>query len=68
MVERKYTNGEITINWDPKKCIHVGLCVKHLPKVYNPSERPWCKPENATTSELRAQIATCPSGALSIDE
>ena len=36
-----------------------------LPKVYNPKERPWVKPENATTAQLIAQIEKCPSGALS---
>jgi len=66
-VERKeYSNGEITIVWQPKKCIHSGICVKTLPKVYNPQERPWIKPENATTEELINQVAQCPSGALSI--
>jgi uncharacterized Fe-S cluster protein YjdI len=33
--------------------------------VYNTKERPWIKPENATTTELKAQIGKCPSGALS---
>jgi uncharacterized Fe-S cluster protein YjdI len=41
------------------------LCVKTLPKVYNPKERPWLKPENATAEELKNQIDLCPSGALS---
>jgi uncharacterized Fe-S cluster protein YjdI len=68
-VERKeYSNGEITIVWQPKLCIHSGVCVKTLPKVYQPNERPWIKPENATTQELIDQVAKCPSGALSIKE
>ena len=66
MERKKYSNGEITIVWQPKKCIHSGVCVKTLPKVYNPQERPWIKPENATTQELIDQVAKCPSGALSI--
>ena len=64
-VRKEYTNGELTIVWKPGKCIHAGECVKALPKVYNPNERPWLKVENATTDELKAQIKTCPSGALS---
>jgi uncharacterized Fe-S cluster protein YjdI len=68
-VERKeYSNGEITIVWQPKLCVHSGVCVKTLPRVYNPKERPWIKPENATTTELISQVAQCPSGALSIKE
>jgi uncharacterized Fe-S cluster protein YjdI len=65
---REYSNGEITIVWKPKLCIHSGVCVKTLPKVYNTKERPWIKPGNATTEELISQVAKCPSGALSIKE
>ncbi len=68
MERKEYSNGEITIVWQPKKCIHSGVCVKTLPKVYNPQERPWIKPENATTQELINQVAQCPSGALSIKQ
>lgn len=62
---REYTNGEITIIWQPEKCIHSGVCVRMLPNVYRPKERPWVTPENATTAELKHQIEHCPSGALS---
>ena len=55
----EYSNGELTIVWQPE------LCVKTLPNVYHPKERPWIKMENATTEELIAQIKMCPSGALS---
>lgn len=68
MERKEYTNGEITIVWQPKLCIHSGVCVKTLPKVYNTKERPWIKPENTTTKELIGQVAKCPSGALSIKQ
>ncbi len=64
-ITKKYTNGEITINWQPAKCIHSAVCVRELPQVYNPKERPWLKIENATTEALKAQVQKCPSGALS---
>ncbi|MBW7871555.1 MAG: (4Fe-4S)-binding protein [Flavobacteriia bacterium] len=66
MTKKEYSNGEITILWQPEKCMHSGICVKMLPKVYNPKESPWIKPENATTEELINQVSKCPSGALSI--
>lgn len=66
METHEYTNGEITILWKPKLCVHAGICVKSLPQVYNPKERPWLKPENATSQELIDQIGKCPSGALSV--
>jgi len=63
----KYPNGEITIIWKPEICIHAAICVKTLPKVYDPNARPWIQIENATTQELIDQVAKCPSGALSIE-
>ena len=64
---KKYSNGELTVVWKPKLCIHSAICVNTLPKVYNPDEKPWIKAENASTDELKAQISKCPSGALSYE-
>lgn len=64
---KKYRNKELTILWEPKKCIHSGVCVKTLPGVYDPKAKPWIKPENATIQELKDQIDLCPSGALSYE-
>ncbi|MDM1549750.1 (4Fe-4S)-binding protein [Empedobacter falsenii] len=66
MNQHEYTNGEITIIWKPELCQHAGICVKLLPNVYNPKEKPWLKPENASSDELIKQVYQCPSGALSI--
>ncbi len=65
---KKYSNGEVTIVWKPGQCIHSAICWKHpdgLIKVFNPSERPWIKPEGASTQEIINQVKKCPSGALS---
>lgn len=64
-IVKEYTNGELTVVWKPGKCIHAGVCVKMLPKVYDPKAKPWIKAENAATEELKAQISKCPSAALS---
>jgi len=61
----EYTNGDITIIWQPDLSIHSGICVGTLPDVCNPKERPWINPGNATTEQLIQQINHCPSGALS---
>ncbi len=66
MKAKEYSNKEITILWTPEKCIHSGICVKTLPKVYNPKEKPWIKIHNATSIDLIEQVSKCPSGALSI--
>ena len=64
-IKKKYSNGELTIVWQPHLCIHSGICVKTLPKVYRPREKPWIKIGNASTEELKNQVSKCPSGALS---
>ncbi|MEL7119253.1 MAG: (4Fe-4S)-binding protein [Bacteroidota bacterium] len=64
-IKKEYTNGELTVVWQPAKCIHSEICVKTLPKVYDPKARPWINVDHATTEELKAQIMKCPSGALS---
>lgn len=62
---KEYTSGELTVVWKPKLCIHAAVCVKTLPKVYDPEAKPWITPENASTEDLKSQIDKCPSGALS---
>ncbi|MDC6403898.1 MULTISPECIES: (4Fe-4S)-binding protein [Maribacter] len=63
-IVKEYTNGELTVVWKPKKCIHSEVCVKTLPEVYDPNGKPWITPENASTEALKSQIEACPSGAL----
>jgi len=63
-MSKEYSNGEIIIRWQPKLCEHAAVCVKTLPKVYNPKASPWITIENATSEELKNQINKCPSGAL----
>ncbi len=65
MKKKEYSNGEIAIVWQPDLCIHAGICIRTLPQVYRPQERPWVDPEKATTAQLIDQIDRCPSGALS---
>jgi uncharacterized Fe-S cluster protein YjdI len=63
--EREFTDGDITVVWKPDVCEHSGNCVRGLPGVFKPGERPWVKVEAATPEEIRKTIDTCPSGALS---
>ena len=64
-IKKEYTNGELTVVWQPSKCIHAGICVQTLPEVYDPKAKPWINAENASTESLKDQIGKCPSGALS---
>jgi len=65
---KEYKNGNLTVVWKPKMCIHAGVCVKTLPEVYNPKATPWITCENASTEALKSQIDACPSGALTYRE
>lgn len=65
---KKYKKEELTIVWEPKKCIHAAVCVKELPGVYDPNAKPWIKPENASVDQLKSQIDKCPSGALTYEQ
>lgn len=64
---KRYTKDELTIVWEPAKCIHSGICVKMLPEVYKPNSKPWIQQDNATVEQLKGQIDKCPSGALSYE-
>lgn len=66
--EVEYSNEDITIVWKPEVCTHAAVCVKTLPKVYNPKGKPWLTIENATTEKLKSQVSSCPSGALTYYE
>lgn len=61
----EYSTNEITIIWKPDLCMHSGICVRMLPAVYHPKEKPWINARNADTEALVNQINCCPSGALS---
>lgn len=66
----KYGNGEMTILWKPKLCIHSGKCWKGndgLISVFNPANKPWINPMGANTERIIEQIKKCPSGALSFE-
>lgn len=66
--EIKYSNDDINIVWRPHLCTHSGFCVRLLPNVYKPKERPWITIENALTEDLKRQINKCPSKALTYEE
>ena len=66
MVKKEYTNGEITVVWQPGLCIHSGVCFHTLPDVFKPRERPWVQMDKSDTESIKATVNACPSGALSL--
>lgn len=67
-ITKEYTNGEITIVWQPNKCIHSAVCKNGLFEVFNPKARPWINIQGASSERISEQIKKCPSGALSIKD
>ena len=66
-ITKRYSNTEVTVVWQPAKCIHSAVCVGGLPLVFDPRRRPWIELASATSEQIVAQVARCPSGALSIE-
>lgn len=64
-IVKHYTNGEVTVEWQPHLCIHSTICFKGLPQVFDPSQRPWVDANGASTEQIVAQVSQCPSQALS---
>ena len=66
-MEKRYSNGEITVLWKPDICAHSGICARGLPLVFDPKRKPWIELAHSDSATIEAQVARCPSGALSIE-
>jgi uncharacterized Fe-S cluster protein YjdI len=66
--EHRYINGEVTIVWKQDRCTHSARCWKGLGAVFQPGQRPWIKPDGASSARILEQVRQCPSGALTIAE
>ncbi|MGR3661693.1 MAG: CDGSH iron-sulfur domain-containing protein [Paracoccaceae bacterium] len=66
--EIRYTGAiegrDITIAYTPVLCSHAGECSARAAKIFNPSDKPWIKPENGSLDDILNVLAACPSGAL----
>lgn len=66
MEKKTYTNGDVTIVWQPARCSHSARCIQGLPHVFDPRRRPWITIEAAPSADIVRQVRACPSGALSL--
>jgi uncharacterized Fe-S cluster protein YjdI len=66
-VVKRYTNGEVTVIWEPSLCVHSAICVQGLPRVFDPRRRPWVMLDGHETRDIIKQVEECPSGALSYE-
>tara|TARA_R110000787_G_scaffold86285_12_gene184150 strand:- start:28358 stop:28591 length:234 start_codon:yes stop_codon:yes gene_type:complete len=63
----KYENGELTVRFNPIKCIHAENCANGLSEVFRTSIIPWINLDASTDEKIISQIKKCPSGALSFN-
>jgi uncharacterized Fe-S cluster protein YjdI len=63
--KKEYILGDLTVVWKPESCIHSANCVKALPRVFKPKEKPWIQMDNTTVEAVMGAVDKCPSGALS---
>ena len=61
---RQYTNGDITVFWQPGKCIHATTCFRELLEVFNPGKRPWVNMDGAPSRRIIEVVNKCPTQAL----
>ncbi len=63
-VARRYRTEAIEVAWEPRLCIHEAACIRGLPEVFDPSDRPWIHVEAADPDRIADVVMTCPTGAL----
>jgi CDGSH-type Zn-finger protein/uncharacterized Fe-S cluster protein YjdI len=61
---RTYESDSIRVHWDSSRCIHVGICLRALPQVFDTGRRPWVDIEGADADAIADAVERCPTGAL----
>ena len=61
-----YESEAVRVTFDPRLCIHSGICLRTLPAVFDISRRRWIDPKRADADQVIAAVAKCPSGALQV--
>jgi uncharacterized Fe-S cluster protein YjdI len=64
---KSYPTSGAVVKYSPRLCIHAAECVRGLPEVFKPQDKPWIQPDNAEIAALAQTIARCPTGALQLE-
>ncbi len=59
-----FSNEEITVTFNPRKCMHAEKCANGLSQVFRTAIIPWIDLDAAGTQRIAKQVRRCPSGAL----
>ncbi len=60
----EFSNEDITVTYDPRRCINAEKCANGLPTVFRQAVIPWVKLDGAPSEAIMTQVKKCPSGAL----
>lgn len=60
-----YSNKEISVSFDAKRCINSQLCAKGLSSVVRNSVLPWNNNDDENQRIIK-QVRKCPSGVLKV--
>jgi uncharacterized Fe-S cluster protein YjdI/CDGSH-type Zn-finger protein len=61
---KDYYGNDITVRFDLARCLHVGVCVRSIPAVFDTKRRPWVLPDAGEADQIAQVVRRCPSGAL----
>lgn len=62
---KSYQGKDITVSFDPRKCIHARKCAQAAPHIYNvKADGDWIQPNNGTAQDSINVANACPSGAI----
>ncbi|MBL1421743.1 MAG: CDGSH iron-sulfur domain-containing protein [Alphaproteobacteria bacterium] len=62
---RSYEGQEITVSFEPKKCIHSRKCAQNAPDIFNvKADGDWIQPDNGDVHQSINVANLCPSGAI----
>ncbi len=67
-MKKKYSNGDVTVLWEPGKCINSAKWFKKILEVFDSKAKPWINIEGADTNLIWNQMKDYPSFSLSILE
>ncbi len=59
-----YETDQVRVTFDPRICLHSGVCLRTLPAVFDIERKRWVDPGRAKPEEVLSAVAKCPSGAL----
>ena len=61
---REYSADTIKVQWYASRCIHSAACIRALPQVFDPRQRPWVNVRAANAGAIAEAVVKCPTGAL----